>query len=229
MNAKVPGVTAACYRFGAELQAYLEGEDIPFVPTHAQECAACALLLEELGTLRALARGLPLEDPSPAVWSSLRARLAAEGAFAEKVGFWTWFGQLEFLRHPVPVAAFACLLVLGCVMAVPRTYPGVDVGASPARSGRGSVQAMSFLGDNAALEQLVRDLEATFKAREPSLAPDLQATYENSLLSLDASIRECSDSLRREPDNTLAHDYLLAAYSQKAEVLSSALELDDGR
>jgi hypothetical protein len=114
-------------------------------------------------------------------------------------------------------------------MAVPRTYPGVDVGASLARPGRGSVQTMSFLADNPALEQLVRDLEATFKAREMSLAPDLKATYEKSLLSLDTSIRECSDSLRREPDNTLAHDYLLAAYSQKAQVLSSALEFDDGR
>jgi hypothetical protein len=49
------------------------------------------------------------------------------------------------------------------------------------------------------------------------------------LNSLDASIRECNDSLQREPGNSLAHEYLLAAYSQKAEVLSSALEIDEGR
>jgi hypothetical protein len=88
---------------------------------------------------------------------------------------------------------------------------------------------VAFIGDSDALEQVVHELEETFRAREGSLAPDLKATYENSLISLDASIRECSDSLQREPDNSLAHEYLLAAYSQKAEVLSSALELDEGR
>jgi len=72
-------------------------------------------------------------------------------------------------------------------------------------------------------------LEEAFRAREGSFAPDVKATYENSLNSLDASIRECGDSLQREPGNSLAHEYLLAAYSQKAEVLSSALELNEGR
>jgi hypothetical protein len=88
---------------------------------------------------------------------------------------------------------------------------------------------MALLGDSDALERVVHELEETFRAREGSLAPDLKATYENSLISLDASIRECSDSLEREPDNSLAHEYLLAAYSQKAEVLSSALEFDERR
>jgi len=230
MNEKAQGATAACYRFEVELQAYLEGEDSPFVRVHARECAACAMFLDDLEALGAAARALPLEEPSPVVWSNIRVRLEAEGAFAEKAGFWGWLGQFDFLRHPLPVTAFACLLVLGCVMTVPRTYPGSDAGMSlSAQSGSSPVQSMSLVGENAALEQLVHNLEATFKAREASLTPDLKTIYDNSLLSLDASIRECSDSLRREPNNTLAHDYLLAAYSQKAEVLSSALELDDGR
>jgi hypothetical protein len=88
---------------------------------------------------------------------------------------------------------------------------------------------MAFIGDSDALERVVDELEETFRAREASLAPDLKATYDNSLISLDTSIRECSDSLEREPGNSLAHEYLLAAYSQKAEVLSSALEFAERR
>ena len=58
------------------------------------------------------------------------------------------------------------------------------------------------------------------------MAPDLKATYDKSLVSLDHSIEECLDSLQNEPRNALAHEYLLTAYTRKAEVLSSALEFD---
>jgi hypothetical protein len=222
--------TAACGRFQAELQAYLEGEDASFVSAHAAGCVSCRGVVEELEALRRAARELPLAEPSPLLWANIRAQLAAAGMFAEKVGFWDWFRQFDLLRRPIPVMAFACLLLLGCCLAVPRSYPERETGATLAVSpGRTVLRSMSLIGDSAALEPLVRELEETFRAREGSFAPDLKATYDSSLQSLDASIRECSDSLRREPDNSLAHEYLLAAYSQKAEVLSSALEFDDGR
>jgi len=220
--------TVACYRFEQELWAYLEAENRPLAPAHTQECAFCSVIVEDLEALRSAARALPLEEPSPAVWSNIRAQLAAEGAFTEKVSLWNWFGQLDFLHRPVPVAAFTCLVLLGCLVTAPRNYPGRDT--QPARTAlpdRASSRSMAFRGDSDALEQVVHELEQTFRAREGSLAPDLKATYENSLISLDTSIRECSDSLQREPDNSLAHDYLLAAYSQKAEVLSSALEFEE--
>ena len=224
------GRTAACYRFELELEAYMEGENKPFALAHARECAFCRVMVEDLEALRAAARELPLEEPSPAVWSNICAQLVTAGAFAEKASFWNWFWQLEFLRRPIPVAAFACMVMLGCLLTAPRNYPEQDLtSALTAPAGRPAVRSMAFIGDSGALEQVVRELEETFRAREGSLAPDVKATYENSLISLDASIQECSDSLQREPGNSLAHEYLLAAYSQKAEVLSSALELDEGR
>ena len=81
-------------------------------------------------------------------------------------------------------------------------------------------------GEDSALAHVVSDLESSFRANEASMAPDLKATYEKSLVSLDGSIQECLDSLQHEPRNTLAHDYLLTAYTRKAEVLSSALEFE---
>jgi hypothetical protein len=208
----------------------MEGEDEPFVLAHTRECAFCRVILEDLEALRAAALELPLEEPSPAVWSYIRAQLLAAGAVAEKASLWNWFRQLDLLRRPIPVAAFACMVILGCLLTAPPNHPEQDTSspltALPATT---AVRSMAFIGDSNALEQAVRELEETFRAREGSLAPDLKATYENSLISLDASIRECSDSLQREPDNSLAHEYLLAAYSQKAEVLSSALEFDEGR
>ena len=220
----------ACYQFELELEAYLEGENRPFVPAHTRECAFCKVIVEDLEALRSAALAIPREEPSPAVWSNIRAQLVASGAFAERVSVWNWVGQLDFLRRPVPVMAFACLLLLGCFVTVPRTYLEQDTAAGlsgmPART---AMRSMAFTGDSDALPRVVQELEETFRAREGSLAPDLKTTYDNSLISLDASIRECSDSLEREPGNSLAHEYLLAAYSQKAQVLSSALEFDEGR
>ena len=222
--------TAACYKFELELQAYMEGENTPFVPAHARECASCRIIVEELEGVRSAAREIPLEEPSPAVWSNIRAQLVEEGALTDGASLWNWFRQLDFLHRPVPVVGFACLFILGCFVTVPETYleqrttSGLD--ALPAKT---AIRSIALMGDSVALERVVHDLEETFRAREASLAPDLKVTYENSLNSLDVSIRECSDSLQREPDNSLAHEYLLTAYSQKAEVLSSALEFDEGR
>lgn len=222
--------TAACDRFELELQACLEGENPPFAQAHTRECAFCRVLLDDLEALRTAARELPLENPSPAVWANIRAQLAAEGAFAEKAGAWNWFWQLDFLRHPLPVAAFACVLAFGCWLTAPRDYPAPERAPALTYSEGGTaVRSTAFMGDSAALERAIRELEVAFKAREGSLAPDVKATYENSLTSLDDSIRECSDSLQREPGNSLVHEYLYAAYSQKAEVLSSALEYNEGR
>jgi len=222
--------SAGCYRLELELQAYLEGEEKPFVLAHTRECTFCRVMVEDLERLRAAASELPLEEPSPVVWSNIRAQLATTGSFVEKTSLWDWLGQLEFLRRPIPVTAFACVVVLGCVLTASRNNPEQDLSLlRTAPEGRTAVRSMAFIGEGAALEQVVRELEKAFKAREASLAPDVKATYENSLNSLDTSIRECNDSLRREPGNSLAHEYLLAAYSQKAEVLSSALEFDEGR
>jgi len=223
--------TAECDRFELELEAYMEGEVRPFVLAHLGECVFCKVVPEDLVALRTAAGKLPLEEPSPAVWANVRAQLSADGAFAEKEGVWSWLWQLDLLRRPVPVAAFACMLALGCWMTAPRNYPQLEASASLAGPGSqpAAVRSMAFVSGGTGLEQVVRELEETFKAREGSLAPDVKATYENSLSSLDVSIRECNDSLQREPGNSLAHEYLFAAYSQKAEVLSSALDIDEGR
>jgi hypothetical protein len=223
--------TAACDHFELELEAYMEGEIKPSVVAHLRECVFCKVVFEDLIALRTAVHELPPEEPSPVVWSNIRAQLSAEGAFAEKAGVGSWFWQFDFFHRPVPVAAFACMLTLGCWLTAPRNYPQPEPAASLAASAGETavVRSMAFVGGGTGLEESVRELEAAFKARERSLAPDVKATYENSLSLLDASIRECNDSLQREPGNSLAHDYLFAAYSQKAEVLSSALEFDEGR
>jgi hypothetical protein len=77
---------------------------------------------------------------------------------------------------------------------------------------------------NGDLTSTVRNLESTYRANEKYLAPETKATYEKSLNSLNNSIRECLEFLQQEPNDALTNEYLMAAYSRKAEVLASALE-----
>jgi len=218
----------ACLRFNDELAAYLEGETRPFIPVHARDCPACGALLTDLQAIREAAQTLPQQAPSDRVWRRLRSTLVQEGAFGQPVGGWRQILSWRLVPHLVPAGVLAGLVFLASVMTLPwsslsRWGGGGEAGGPAAVVQLGTAVPVS---EDTALADVVSDLERSFKANEASMAPDLKASYEKSLVSLDDSIQECLDSLRSEPRNTLAHEYLVTAYTRKAEVLSSALEFD---
>ena len=218
----------ACSQFDVELAAFLEGEARPFIVTHAQDCAPCGALLADLQSIREAARELPLEEPSRVVWANVRARLEAEGAFGTPISGWRQVLAWRIFAHAVPLGILATLVILGSMLTLPSTSMQRWNGSNEVDGSPAVAQIASAMptGEDGALAHVVSDLESNFRANEASMAPDLKATYEKSLVSLDGSIRECLASLQHEPRNTLAHDYLLTAYTRKAEVLSSALEFE---
>jgi hypothetical protein len=218
----------ACAQFEAELAAYLEGESRPFIASHAHDCAPCATLLADLQSIQQAAKSLPQEEPSPVVWANVRARLEAEGAFGVPVSGWRQILSWRLFPQPVPLGARAALAVLAAVLTMPsrNLQSWSDLNGVGNSSAVAQLASAAPLGEDKALVHVVSDLESSFRANEASMTPDLKATYEKSLVSLDGSIKECLDSLQHEPSNTLAHDYLLTAYTRKAEVLSSALEFE---
>ena len=220
--------SAACWRFDSELCAYLEGEARPFITSHTKDCEACGALLSDLKWIQQAACELPLEEPSPAVWANIHARLEAEGALGKPATGWRQIFAWRALPHAMPLGALAFLVFMGSLLTLTSNSVqplGASAEAANASKTTPTVSAM-LTNQEGALASLATDLENSFHAREASMAPELKATYEKSLLSLDGSITECLESLRHEPRNTLARDYLLTAYSRKAEVLSAALEFE---
>jgi hypothetical protein len=215
----------ACARFDAELEAYWEGEARPFIMAHTQDCAPCGALLADLQAIREAARDLPEEEPSRVVWANIRARLEAEGAFGVPVSGWRQILAWRVFPHAIPVGVLAALVFLASIVTLRDVQRWGNSEGTVDSSAVVSVASALPAGD-VALAHVVSDLERNFRANEASMTPDLKATYEKSLVSLDGSIRECLDSLQHEPSNALVHDYLLTAYTRKAEVLSSALEFD---
>lgn len=225
---QLTGPSAACRQFDLELAAYLEGEERPAVVEHARECPFCRVVLADFEGIHGACRQLPLEEPPARVWANLHAALVAEGAFPEPVVGWQLIlQQLRFFPSPAPVAAMACLLILGSALLVtPRAPDQVLSSHRPSASQEAVVASAGFPGPPGDLARTVQELETSYKARAKFFEPDVKESYEAGLMRLDNSIRECLDSIKHEPDNTLAHEYLLDAYTRKAEVLAAALEFD---
>lgn len=205
----------ACRRFDADLEAYLDGQVRPGVEPHAAECVFCGAVLADLRLIRAESAQLEDDDPPARLWANVRAALADEHLIrsGRKPFGWAW------ILRPVPAAALAGLLLGG------STYYLRTSGVLR-HEARVAQQAISLVDPSMA--ESVGKMEQAFRARTVSLDPNVKVAYEKDLNSLDAEIQECNDSLAQQPDDMLAREYLASAYTEKARVLASALELGDG-
>ena len=214
-----------CQEFNANLAAYLEGEENSDLRSHAEQCSACGILLDDMEAIRSAARELPLESPSPRVWSNIRATLAEEGYIHEQESFWQrWAGRITFGPRMAPVAALAFALTLAIILLFHGDIRQ-NFNRGPALSPVAESASPVSLSDvQTNLIRTVEGMEENYKAREATLDPSAKQVYRAGLASLDNSIQECMESLQKQPENMLAREYLMQAYAQKAEVLASALE-----
>ena len=216
-----------CRQFELDLSAYLEGESRPEVTRHAEACPFCSVVLADMELIRSEASSLLLEDPPDRVWANVRAQLAAEGLIRERGDWRRWFAWGKLEHAAAPLGALACLLILGSALLVPSASMDRSTTASwLSLKDRDAMAARVLKVEDEDLAATVSDLEKDFNARRESLAPTVKETYLQGLKSLDDSISECRASVQQEPGNTLAREYLVAAYTQKAEVLAAALKYD---
>jgi hypothetical protein len=215
-----------CQEFDANLAAYLEGQENADIRMHAERCSSCGSLLDDLESIQVTARDLPLESPSPRVWSNIRAALAEEGLIREREGFWrSWISSVSLVPRTAPAAALAFALILAVIM----VFKG-DIQKNGSRNPALTPATISntvpvgLPGVQANLVRTVKEMEENYRAHEASLDPSAKRVYRAGLTSLNNSIQECLDSLQKQPHNTLVREYLMQAYAQKAEVLASALE-----
>lgn len=216
---------SGCKEFDENLTSYLEGAGNRDVISHASQCPSCGALLGDLELIRSLAKDLPLESPPPRLWSNIRARLDEEGILRQRESFWRkWVGQISFGPAGAPIAALALALVLALILVFRGDIHQTRIPKPAQTPVTASVVPVGLTGVQDNLVRTVQEMEANYKAREGLLDPAAKQIYQAGLDSLDSSIRECLDSLHKQPHNVLAREYLMQAYAQKADVLASALE-----
>ena len=209
-----------CKTFAQFVGPRIEGERRPEFESHLSVCEDCQNLLADLEAIRASARGLELEelDPPAQVWTAIRARLEQERLIRESGRahrFAEWLGTLvPAVPRPVVAGAYIALLVAGALF----------VGFHHPFQQSGSGWYNGLQANTASLSSSLDSAERTTNADLRFFNPVVAASLHKNLALVDNYIRACEKSVREEPDNEMARDYLYDAYQQKADLLNEISE-----
>lgn len=217
---------ANCSAFLEQLDQWMEGERSPSAEAHLRGCEACSNLIADLGFIRDTASSLAATDPEPSerVWSALHAQLQDEGLIhaahpgvSDTLKRWL---RGTFWVLPRPVLAGAYLVAL------------IAVGF--ALSGSSGLRNDSNLWMSRT-QRSTQPLSASLATEEDAISsmadtnPVVTASLRKSLAIIDNNIALCEKSVREEPQNEFARDYLYEAYQQKADLIAQVTEGDEGQ
>jgi hypothetical protein len=213
--------TPGCKDFQNRFESWMEGELPPDARAHVSDCRSCARLIEDLSSIRLAANEWNASEEPPArVWTSLRAQLVQEGLIREpqtkspsKSGWLHgWFPQMP---RPVLAGAYlAALVAVAFSLAGPVTRRVNDY-----RWMAGTQNSTAMV--SAQLDTAERNTEFA----DPN--PVVTASLHQNLAIVDNYISLCEKSVREDPENEVARDYLYDAYHQKADLLAQISERGD--
>ncbi len=174
---------------------------------HLRECAVCADLVADLKYIADQAKLLvPMEDPSPRVWEGLQKSLEREGlvksapARRALLGFplrdWGW------------VAAGAAVVIL---------LAGIFFTRNAAPAEQPKAVAMQEPVSNSANSDDQQILNTVAQ-----LSPDVQDSYRQGLRDVNNYIQDAERSVKENPDDQSARQFLMQAYQQKAMLYEMA-------
>jgi hypothetical protein len=194
---------------------------------HLEECHACRALSADFGAIHDLALELGAEGIAPAerVWVTLRNRLEAEGlihgaqepprsAGHASDGWWAVF------QRPAIAGSFLGLVLAAAAMvSYWSNFPQTAVHSQLALQ-----QATSAVpsADNVFKEEILTvgsDSIPGLQRQDTAVTASLR----RNLQIVDNFIAICEKSVREQPDNQMAREYLYGAYQQKAELLATAM------
>ncbi len=210
--------TMDCNEFLHHLEPWLEGSQHPEARVHLHDCSHCRDLVEDFGALQTAARELSAADPEPParVWASLRAQLEQEGLI--RGGRRT--NWLRGLFAPIPRPALA------------GAYLALLIAAAFAASGpiHRRVNDYRWIEGNqtSALSAQLDTAEQVAVASFHDANPAVAASLHENLAIVDNYITLCEKSVREDPQNEVARDYLYTAYQQKADLLAQMTDRGDG-
>ncbi|MGB9069656.1 MAG: hypothetical protein WCC21_13890 [Candidatus Acidiferrales bacterium] len=217
----------SCNEFHNQLEGWMEDERGQEARAHLASCASCRALVADLDAIqqRAHAWGADEVSPPERVWVSLRAQLEAEGmirgdaagevareAAKPKHG---WFaGILDAVPRPVLAGAYLAALIGASIALTGQSTRQLD----EARWMNGTQNTTGAL--SADLQNAERDTVSAMSQSDPVVT----ASLHDNLAIVDNYIALCEKSVREDPENEIARDYLYEAYEQKADLLAQMTE-----
>jgi len=214
-----------------QFERILEQQDEGALPkpalAHLEACEACRTLSADFTAIRDMALELGAEPIAPPerVWVSLRNQLEAErlihgpqtaplSTSPAGPGWWAVF------QRPAVAGAFLGLLLAAAstvgywselpqsAVHYPQLAPQQEVSSVPSADSVFKEEVLTVGND------LIPGLQRQDTAVTASIRRNLQI--------VDNFIAICEKSVREQPDNEMAREYLYGAYQQKAELLATA-------
>lgn len=212
-----------CAEFESVLPQYLEGAPTSEQQAHLDSCPACSGLLSDLSLISSQAKLLlAADEPRPAVWNTLEARLRSEGLIrrSEPLSIPVRFKESFFHRWRaawlVPVAA-----VLAIVAGLKLYHPaGAGDNAPIAKQPVAAEPATRTASAKVPVSHEDQQWLNSVAARPPAQL----AKYRSDLDDANAFIRDAQESLRNDPNDTYTQQMLINAYEQKQMLYELAVD-----
>lgn len=182
----------------------LEGEQTPEQQAHLNSCPACSNLLSDLDLISSQAKLLlAAEEPSPAVWNAIEARLRREGLIRGPELPKPSFNPFVRWRAAWLVPAAAVLLV------------GVGLRLhSPSKAGDNATTAVTAPTQATTAAKVSGD-DQELLDNVASRPPAQQAKYRADLDNANAFIRDAQRAAQSDPTDVYRQQMLMNAYEQK--------------
>ncbi|MBI1750168.1 MAG: hypothetical protein HYR59_05835 [Acidobacteria bacterium] len=208
-----------CHEFLQYSEQWMEGGRQPAAAAHINECTRCRRFIAEMEAIAESGAELAAEMPAPSerVWTALRAQLETEGLIRQR-GLGEWFMDLfAILPRPALAGAYVTVLLAALLLGNLSTTPLQEAMVLD----RPQPPALMLQPQYAQAEQ--KEVAALHR-HDPAVV----ATYRDNLAIVDKFIAVCEKTVREEPHNQMAREYLYSAYQQKADLLATMTERGTG-
>jgi hypothetical protein len=207
-----------------EFEEVLEQAERPLpadAAAHLNDCGRCRAMMSDLEVIQAAARELATHgvEPPEGVWLSLRAQLEAEGLIraagsAERAaprqgGLGAWWRAFP---RPVLAGAYLSFLLAAAMLTSIQSDHRQNQPVPVAEEQAASLDTQ--------LSTQARRAVSAIHQHDPAVAASLR----QNLNTVDNFIAMCEKSVREDPQNDAAREYLYGAYQQKAELLAMITE-----
>lgn len=213
-----------CAQFERMLEEQADGPLHAEAAAHLKDCVDCRVLWSDIEAIRAAATEWGGEDVEPPeyLWGALRRQLESEGLIREKPAdrSWlaAWFGAAP--RWALAGASISLLLIAAMLAGYQRNESGT-ASLLPMRLSASVARPKLVAADLG--KALDGDLKQVFDSL-PQGNTVLTSSLRENLGIVDNLIAVCEKSVREQPDDPMARDYLYGAYEQKAVLLATAMD-----
>jgi hypothetical protein len=151
-------------------------------------------------------------EPSPRVWNSIEIALRQEGLIRQPQRERSVIPFSQRLRWAWMVPVAAAVLVAGLYIAKPAVKTSELPPAAPVQSTPAPTTVAQTPEDQQVIEAVAKR------------TPAMRETYEANLRNVNAYINDAEQSVKSNPNDEQAEQYLMDAYQQKAMVYDMALD-----